>query len=232
MAKKLKGKKKKPTHVHIWDIPKRYFPRNTKAKEYAEDLTRITRGLRYTNQRVQYGGQVCSFNIKSINQKSGFVPSPPEAFRVIEEFVYHYENYCYRLFTYREKLLQFVNAMLPVGYTEKQVRIEHILINPIVKQAKLLGLLEKFKKNTSLSKAIQDRNSLTHKLYYGREFDHFFRPKTETEMEKPEQFKKWCDGWKDQIMSRAALTNTCTRIAFDINNTIARKIIDYKNSIR
>ncbi len=175
-------KRKKINHIHIWDIPRRYFPRKTKAKEYAEDLTRITRGLRYTNQRVQYGAQVCTFNIKSINQKSGFVPSLPEAFRAIEEFVYDYENYCYRLFTYREKLLQFINAILPVGYTEGQVRIEHILINPIVKKAKLLKLLEKFKKNTALSKVIKDRHSLTHKLYYGKEFDHYFRPKPETEI--------------------------------------------------
>ncbi|MFY9462096.1 MAG: Cthe_2314 family HEPN domain-containing protein [Candidatus Sungiibacteriota bacterium] len=229
MAKKHK---KIDRHVHIWEIPKRYFPRNTKAKEYQENLVRITGMLQYTNQRVQYGAQICAFNIKSINQKTGFTPSLPEAFRAVEEFVYHYENYCHRLFAYRENLLQFINSILPVGYTEKQVRIEHILINPIVRRAKLMGLLEKFSKNTVLSKMIKDRHSLTHRLYYGTEFDHFFRPKVEKEIKKPEQFKKWCYDWKKQITERAKQANDSTRATSNINNTIAKRVIDYKEELR
>lgn len=33
-------------------------------------------------------------------------------------------------------------------------------------------------------------------------------------------------------MIRAKQTNICTKVAFDINNTIAQKIIDYKDSLR
>jgi len=216
----------------LWELPKRYFPRNTKAKEYLRDLIRTTSDLGYVNQKIQYDAQVCAFNIKSITQKSGFDPDPPEVFREIKEFVYHYENYCFRLYAYREKLLQFINAILPVGYKDNEVRIRHILINPIVKQAGLLLLLGKFKKDTVLSRVINDRTELTHRLYYGKKFDHYFRPKTEEDMEKPEKFRKWCGEWKKGITSRAKRINKCERIISNINNSIAQKVIDYKNSVK
>ncbi len=227
---------KKRDHIHLWDLPKSYFPRNTKSKEYLQDLIRTTSSLDYINQKIQYTAQICAFNIKSITQKSGFNPTPPEVFRELRDFVYHYENYCFRLYVYQEKLLHFINAILPVGYDDKDVRIQHILINPVVKQAGLLPLLGKFKQNSSLSAVIGERTDLTHRLYYGNKFDHYFRPKTEPEVEndtnKYDKFKKWCSEWKKEITSRATRINMCDRIISIINNSIAQKIIDYKNSLK
>ncbi len=89
-----KRQKRKPIkHFHIWDIPRKYFPRKTKATNYAEDLMRLTADLWGTNRRLQYSARICEFNIKSINQKFGIQPEPPEVFKEIEEFIYHYENY-------------------------------------------------------------------------------------------------------------------------------------------
>lgn len=215
-------------HVHIWEIPKRCYPRNTQAKEYGQEVLRLTESLRYTNKNIQYMAQVCAFIIKSINKKSGFVPRRPESFRAIEEFVYHFENFCYRLFTYREKLLQFVNAVLPVGYSEREVNIRNILINPTVKVSKILPLIEKFKKKTPLNRLIKDRNALTHKLYYGAAFDAYFRPQSNPDDMDLKDFKSWCNNWKREILSRATATNKCTLLANEINNEMAQKIITYK----
>lgn len=236
MSKRKLGQKfsKKREHIHLWDLPKRYFPRATKSRDYLRDLIRTTSSLDDINRKVQYSAQVCAFNIQSIIQKGGFVPKPQEVFRELSEFVYHYENYCFRLYVYREKLLHFINAVIPIGYEDNDVRIQHILINPIVRQAGLLSLLSKFKQNSALSIMISERTALTHRLLYGIKFDHYFRPIVELDDKKAgqlEKFEKWCREWKNEITSRAQRTNKCGQIVSAINNTIARKIVDYKDSI-
>jgi len=236
--KTRKGVKKKfPKNIHIQDIPLRYFPKTkgNKSREYRHELTRMMISLRKTNQYVQYSAQVSIFNIKSITQKSGFVPSPPEVFRAIEDFVYHYENYCYRAFSFREKLFQFINAILPVGYPEKQRGlIKHLVINPVIKQAKLISIIKKFDNDKTLKSVIDDRHSLTHRLYYGGSFDHFLRPTDAALLKSKEESKqkKWFDDWKEEIERRAKMTNDFTRAVSKINHNVAPKIIAYKDSLK
>jgi len=140
--KKVKNKKE----LHIQDIPNKYIPRKTRCKEFLIELVRIMSNLRDTNEKVQYSAQICSFNIKCISYKSGFVPSPPEVFRQITEFVYHYENYCFRAYVFREKLLKFINAIFELNFDDHDVKIKFIKNSPTVIQAKLLPVLEKFDK--------------------------------------------------------------------------------------
>lgn len=229
-SSKKKRALKPKEHVHIWDIPQKYFPRKTKAKEYTQELLRTTRDLHYTNRQVQYSAQICAFNIKTIIH-SDFQNDPTEVFGKIREFAYHYENYCYRVYTYREKILQFVNAILPVGYTDKEVRIQHLLINPIISQAGILVALKKFKKNTPMSTIIGDRTKLTHRLYYEDGFDNYFRPKA-PEIRNEKNFSRWVKDWGKQIASRAQLANKCTKLTSDINNQLAQKIMVYKDQLR
>lgn len=219
-------------HTHVWDIPARYFPRGTsKAKEYADEVNRTASDLIFTNRQVQYSAQICAYNIKSIYQKNVWGQQPSEVFETVQEFVYHYENFCQRLYVHREKLLQFVNAIIPIGYTDKEVRVRHILINPYVKQAGITALLEKFGGNeNSLGKVINDRTKLTHRLLYDSEFDHYFRPITKEEWKKPEDFKKWCDIWRKQVITHAGLAERCTQQVSEIDNEIAGKIIKYKDA--
>lgn len=230
--KKTKDKKENECE-HIQDIPSKYFPRNNNSKKYRDELTRIIKGLVYTDTNVQYSSQICTFNIKSITQKSGFQPEPRDVFSEIEKFVYHYENYCFRAFCFREKLLQFLNGVLPVGYSERDVSIKMMVINPVVKQAKLLLTIEKFKNNKKLLKILEDRNQLTHKLYYGKDFDHYLRPKDKNKKNKDKaDFKKWCNNWKKEVIERARLTNNFTQAIFAINHEIAPKVIKYKDSLK
>lgn len=223
-------------HIHIQDIPLKYFPKtkNNKSKEYRDELVRMMISLQKTNQNVQYSAQISIFNIKSITQKFGFVPSSIEVFRAIEDFVYHYENYCYRGFVIREKLLQFINAILPVGYKDRNVRIEHMVVNPIIKQSKLLSIIEKFKNDKSLNCIVRDRHLLTHRLYYGGSFDHYLRPKDNKVLKnkKKKEQKKWFNDWKDEIEKRAEMTNKFNWAISRLNHEIAPKIITYKNSIK
>ena len=226
-TKKIARKKAHP--MHIQDMPKRYFPRKTKSKDYRDELVRMMNSLRYTNEKIQYTTQLCTFNIRCIARRKGFKPLPSEVFRLIEEFVYHYENYCFRAFAFREKLLKFINAVLPVGFDEGDVKIQFMIINPVVIQAGLLSLIQEFNNTKGLGKAIKDRHLLTHKLYYGKEFDHYLRPKS-IEPKKIEGFKKWCSKWKKEISERAKLTVNCMYAIYKMNHDLTARIIKYKDS--
>jgi len=222
--------KKKHPHIHLWDMPKHYFPRNSDAINYRNDVLQITRSLNYVNTRVQHNAQICAFNIKAITQTNGYNASPRETFETVEAFVYHYENYCFRVYAFREKLLQFLNSVLQIGYDEREVAIKHIIINPVIRVAKVLPLLETFNKPKGvLKKLIKDRNSLTHKLYYGKDFDYLLRPTKDID---PHHFKEWCGDWKSQIVSRAKEINKAERLISEMNNHLAQKIIDYKDSLK
>lgn len=213
-------------------MPARYFPRTrgNQSRELRVEVRRMLISLRYTNEKVQYTGQLCQFNVRSIPTKSGFVPSYPEVFRLMESFVYHYENYCYRIFAFREKLLSFINEILELELEDFEIRLKNVKRHPYVKDAHLTSLLEKFNKKQSLGKIIDERNQLTHKLYYGKNFDYYLRPMFV--YKTPAEFKKWCSGWKGEVASRYKRAENATHITFNIAHEVASKIIKYKDSKR
>jgi len=218
--------------LHIQELSGKYFPRNTKAKDYRNELARMMNNLRYTNEKVQYSAQLCMFTIKCITRKGGFNPSVAEGFRLVEEFVYHYENFCFRLFAFREKVLKFINAILPVGFVrDRDVKVQFMIINPVVKQAKLVSLIQEFDNKKDLGKIIDDRHSLTHKLYYGKEFDHYLRPKN-IETKNLKDFKQWCLKWGKEILDRAKITEKSMYTISKMNHDLTSKIINYKNSLK
>ncbi len=228
---KKKIKKQKSKHLHVQEIPDKYFPKNSKAKNYRKELVRMMSNLRLTNEKLQYSAQICAFNIRSITHKSGFIPNKNEVFRQMTEYVYHYENYCFRAYSFREKLLQFINAIFKLNFDERDVKIKFIRINPIVIEAKLISILDKFDKKKTLGKIIQDRNSLTHKLYYGEGFDHFLRPIADV-LKNEVEYKKWCSSWKREITTRSKHTDEFTHVVFDINHELAAKVVKYKEKKR
>lgn len=227
-AKKRSTATKPRKEVHIHEIPNKYFPRdNPKAKKYQKELLRMMVNLRDTNERVQYSSQICAFNVRSIASKSGFIPSRPEVFRHLKDFVYHYENYCFRAYSFREKLIQFLNAFLRLNFDERDVKIKFIQINPTVINAGLSPMLGKFEKHKKLENIIQDRNLVTHKLYYGETFDHYLRPISPGPV-KDGEFKKWCNSWKREITIRSKNIDEITHMVSDMNHELARKLIKYK----
>lgn len=234
MAKKTTIKKRKTSkiHVHIHEIPLRYFPRTrgNQSKKHQAEIMRMLSSIRYTNEQVQYTGQICQFNVRSIPTKSGFNPSFSEVFRLMQEFVYHYENYCYRVFAFREKLSLFINEILELGYVGRDIAIKNLKIHPMVKAAKLNSLIGKFYDKRLLGKVIDERHKLTHKLYFGKTFDHFLRPTFDYKTEA--EFKKWCAGWKGEVASRSELTNKATYTTMTMGHEVATRIVDYKNSLK
>ena len=225
--------KKKPSipHVHIQDMPARYFPRTrgNQSKELRTEVRRMLISIRYTNEKIQYTGQLCQFNLRSIPTKSGFAPSHPEVFRLMESFVYHYENYCYRVFAFREKLIMFINEILELEYEGHEINLKNVKRHPYVKDAHITALLEKFNKKQFLGKLIDERNQLTHKLYYGKNFDHYLRPTFI--YQTPAEFKKWFSTWKGEVTSRSKRVENATHVITGMAHDVASRVIKYKDSI-
>ncbi|MBU1558007.1 hypothetical protein KKC45_03535 [Patescibacteria group bacterium] len=224
---KLKAiKKSHDTEYHYWDMSSKIYPKvkNNKAKIYADELRRISHSLRFNEKLLQYSAQIAIFNIKCATQKSGYISSPQEAFEALEDFVYHYENFCYRVFTIREKLIHFLNEVMLIGFTGYDVKIKNIIIQPLIKETSIIKELEKFSDNKCiLSKVIKDRNALTHRLYYGKDFDHLLRPQTNSPIDS-----KWFLSWKRQVSSHAKRATDSQKILEEINHQISKKIINYK----
>src|SRR5215468_10080924 len=222
-----KSRQRRKRHVHLDDIPKRLFPRNSKAGKYRDELTRMLGVLWFVNHRVQHAAQICAFDIKSITTKNGFRADPREVLDMVRDFTYHYENFCSRVYSIRDKLLQFLNAVLPIGFTETEVRYRLIIMQPVIKHSKLLVELERFGKRQALGGIITDRNSLTHKLYYGERFDHYYRP-IEPTPNTNERFKKW----KTEILERATKANKSFKEIIRVTNNVAGKVIDWKEQAK
>src|SRR3989344_2969831 len=214
-------------HYHLWDLPKGIFPRNkgNKAKAYAEDFAQLYKTLLFINTKVQESAQLCIFHIKSIkNMNDGYHTSPEKVFSHIDDFIYHYENFCHRVYAIREKFLKFINLILPVGYKDRQVRIEHMLINPIVKQTKLLSEIEKFNKRKGLGRIINDRKLMTHQLSYTDVNRHLF-PVNKVKTLNKEGLRHW----QKEITTRAGLVNKALSELDGINHETSDKIVIYKN---
>ncbi len=231
--KKIAQKAKKASgavHFHIWDLPKAIFPRKkgNNAKAYAKDVARLYQSISYANRKLQHTASVAIFCIKSAGQKKkGYMPRPDEVHGVVEEFVYHYENYCERIYVLREKLIHLLNDILPIGFKDEEVNIKQILMQPVLKTSGLLKDLEKFKSPSVLGETVKDRNTLTQKLYYVA-VDHYLHPKSGSGTTVT---KEWFKDWRKQIENRSARATKGMHAITELNHSLSEKIVQYRRSI-
>jgi hypothetical protein len=227
-VKARKAANKRGGHIHIQEIPLRYLPKKTNTKEYRDEVVRMMTQLKFANERVQYSAQITSFNIRSITHKNGFIPQKSEVFRQIQGFVYHYENYCFRAYAYREKILKFLNAGFELNLSNHDAKMKLVVSHPIIEKAQIAPILERFDNKRSFGKVIGDRNELTHKLYYGKTFDHFLRPKIDVIPASPSQFKQWCSSWRREVTSRSKLTQAVQEGVSDVDHQLATRYVAAK----
>jgi hypothetical protein len=220
------AKKKTVTpHHHIWNLPKKVFPRKkgNKAKDYASAFGQLHEGLTFSNKKVQESATIAVFHLKAVTKKDGYRTNPAEVLMAIDEFMYHYENFCYRAYALREKFLKFINSVIPIGYPDDMVQIRHMVLNPVVAQTKLLTEIEKFNEKKALGKIIKDRKLLTHQLYY-TDVDSHLRPKHD-----PKQpFPQWVKNWRREVETRAQRVERAMSDVVGINHNASAKVLAYK----
>lgn len=189
--------------------------------------------LRDTNARVQTSANLAQFLIKEITSATHFIPEPPTVYDAVEDFVYHYENYCVRAFAFREKMLLYLNAALKIDFPTDDVRLTLILKNAITKKAGLVKTIEKFDSRSPsapMGQLIKDRNSLTHKLHYGTS-DKLLRPASPQQTEESD-FRVWFREWSKNVEAKAKLVDSAERQMDAINHALAEKVVAYREKTR
>ena len=217
-------------HLHLDELPGWLAKRGSDISECRDEVTSTISSLQYNHDKVLTSANHARFLIREITSNSGLVPEPQEVYDSVQEFVYHYENYCLRVYILREKTLLYMNSALGLGYTPRTVKVDLIKMNPIVKKSGLLSAIDKFdsSKSDPLGKLIKRRRSLTHQISRGI-VDPLFRPE-----EGPEDidFSEWCKKWPRNILTKSKEVDAAQIQTSSLNHLLAEKVIAYREPLR
>ena len=219
-------------HLHLYELPGWLVRKGSSTQICCDEVLGSMYSLRSTGYRVQTSASAAEFLINSIISGKHFTPDPSHTYAAVEDFVYHYENYCLRAFVFREKTLLYLNAGLLINFPTSDVKLMVILNNDITKKAGLLSTLKKFDSRSSdpLGKLIKDRNSLTHRLYY-ESTDRYFRPSVPDD-DNEDEFKKWCKEWFKNIKEKSELVDQAENHMDLINHALAEKVLAYREKLK
>ena len=209
----------------VWKIPKKYFPRHkgNECKEYVQEIRRSFTSLKYNLRCLQYSSSISLFNITSITSKTLLTPKKRDVFDSVEEFVYHYENFCNRVFSNREKTYQFINSFYNLGIPKKEVGLNKLKI-ALSSKPGLISLLSKFENKSLIIKTIEERNRLTHNLYFN-ETNRFLQPTPN----ESKDFEKFIKNWASQIKARSKQSLDTYKQLLELNSRISIFLIREKN---
>lgn len=94
-------------------------------------------------------------------------PGTPDELR-IKKFVLvlAFEDLCYRLYAYREKVFQLVNAALQLGHDQTEMQVRGKVLESLRRQghSALLARLAQLDTNPMMRDLLARRNALTHRL--------------------------------------------------------------------
>lgn len=164
-SKSLKAKKRL-FKVFELEIPKKYYPKvtNNKTKEYANKARDIMLKL----HDIETDLELCLMNIKDYKKiidsrhkakRPISYDSRHSLYMKIRKFNDEYENYCLRIYIYRETIWHFLADFLDV----KNEGFFSFLKDSKIRDLKLDKVLSLFDKN-ELKEVIGFRNKITHKL--------------------------------------------------------------------
>jgi hypothetical protein len=223
-AKRKSGRPKKGgVHHPFFEFQANKFTRL--ARDYHHELTHVTIDLRKINRRLHESAALCQQQINFIKKPDAehlLAPTQPICF---EDTIYHLQNFSFRVTAYRDKMMQFVNQALRLGFDETAMGVHPAISNNrIVKDAHIDTELKKFQKDKDFKNALSERILLSHRRYYHREggYNELLIPKSETN-DKKEKLKLW----KKNIESQSARANRIVLKAVDLNDKIMTKINDY-----
>ncbi len=226
VEKKQKSTKKLPAFLNF---KKNKFTKL--ARDYHNELFYLTNDLVSTNRRIQDATALCGQQINFLKRGS-FHLITIERPVCFDDALYHLENFDFRVTGYRDKIVQFINQALRVGFDEKQMGvISAIVSNGTVRDAHLDTEIKKFNKDKDFKSALSERILLTHRRYYNSEagYDRLMRPNKTTKSAEDD-----LKLWKQNIKTKANRANRIVEKSIEMNDRIMGKINDYlkRNPIR
>lgn len=199
------------------------------ARDYHNEIHQLTTDLLRINRKIQDAAALCHLQINFIKKKNSHLISPlvPPCF---DEILYHIENFDFRVTGYRDKLVQFINQALRIGFDEGTMGILNVIAtHKIVCDARLDTEIKKFLKDKDFKEILSERILLSHRRYYQSKtgYDRLLQPRTEVKSSK-EGIKRW----KENIQTKTDRANRVCLKVVDMNDRVMQKINDYKQRAR
>lgn len=194
------------------------------ARDYHYELLRLTGDLIAANRRVQESSCLCHQQINFFNKNSGhLIPnSEPSCFK---DALYHLENFTFRVTGYRDKLVQFVNQALRIGFDEKSMGVlGPIVNNRTVRDSHIDTEIKRFDKDKDFKQVLSDRVLMTHRRYYQIEtgYNPLMMPREEAK--NPRDNPRL---WKQNIQTKASRADRIVLKAMEMNDRVMVKINSY-----
>jgi len=146
MKKKQTKIKKERTNI-FFNFKKNKFSKKT--VDYYTEIRRLTGDLINIASRVSRSLLLCKGDIELLNRGSFFPREFPNDFNDLR---YHLENFCFRAGAYKDKMANFINQALQLGFGEREMGlVEKIQHNGIAKKYHLDTEIKKFYKNKSFT---------------------------------------------------------------------------------
>lgn len=225
----MKKQKKKGGVRPFFDFNKRNF--NKKAVNYHREIRIITNDLISTNRKISRALALCKRTLQCFGGSADTHRISKDDFKDFEDLQYHLHNFCFRTGAYRDKLCQFINQALKLGYDENEMNLlEKIKKNGIAKKAHIDTELKKFSENIFLKWAHEKRKLLTHRLYYGSKntgYHPLMMPALEDKKTKEittKNINELIKKWKEKITKEAGQADGFTSRIMKINDSVMEKI--------
>lgn len=214
--KNTKSPTKKRVKFSVFElkIPKQHYPKKqgNKSKEFAKKARKEIGKL----HDIELGIEFILMNIKNsksilFSKKRSNRPMNKIAVNKfivdIDTFEYEYENYCFRVYIYRETIWQFIAQFLDI----KNNNFFNFLKDSKIRDIGLDKILYRFEKTKDLKDVISSRNRTIHKLT-----DSIEEKKLDDLLKKFDLDKKLVNRSLDKIIK--------------INKDITEKINEYKKN--
>jgi len=213
-------------HVHLYDLPKKWFRKGSAVADHKEEVLKTIQSLNYTFEKLTVASNKSQFMLDSVINKNPYLPRPEQVYETIADFVYHYENYAMRMYMLREKIALLMNAVMnPKWPSGKKIDLELFRHSEEYKAAKFDTVIKKFdySGDNPVGLLIKDRNILTHKLYFVSG-DHYMRPEFNVNEDSDEDLREWFRSWRKNIKEKERLASGAHAAIFDIHHKLAERI--------
>ncbi len=195
------------------------------ARDYHHELLHLTIDLRRVNQRIQESTLLCRQQIDFIRKSQSRHLISKTGFIYFEDALYHLENFTFRIASFRDKLVQFINQALRIGFEEKSTGVLGTIVSHgTVRDAHIDTEIKKFDQDKDFSEALSERTLMTHRRYYKVEagYNMLLIPGSEAK-DRVEKLKLW----KQNIKVKANRANRIVLKIMDIDDRVMQKINDY-----
>lgn len=222
MIKTKKIRKVKRKKKGFFSFQKNRFTRL--ARSYHHELLHLTGDLMHINRRIHESTTLCHQQIEFLKKGRGHLVSLNEPL-CFEDTLYHLENFTFRVTGYRDKLVQFINQALRIGFDEKAMGVlSTIISHGTIRDAHLDTELKKFDKDKDFKQILSERILMTHRRYYQIEtgYNRLMQPLSDAKNPK-EDLKRW----KQNIQTKANRADRIVLRIRDINDRVMDKINEY-----